>query len=105
MMSIFSDMIENCIEIFMVDFTVYGDSFDQCLHHLIKVLQQCIEMNLVLNYEKCHFMMKEGIVLDHVVSSRGIEVDKVKIDLITSLSYPTNVKEIRNYLGHAGFYR
>ena len=105
MMSIFSDMIDNCIEIFMDDFTVYGDSFDQCLDHLTKVLKRCIETNLVLNYEKCHFMVKEGIVLGHVVSSRGIEVDKAKIDLITSLPYPTNVKDIRSFLGHAGFYR
>nr|XP_027101748.1 uncharacterized protein LOC113722694 [Coffea arabica] len=84
---------------------VYGDSFDQCLDHLTKVLKRCIETNLVLNYEKCHFMVKEGIVLGHVVSSRGIEVDKAKIDLITSLPYPTNVKDIRSFLGHAGFYR
>ncbi|XP_071916300.1 uncharacterized protein [Coffea arabica] len=105
MMSIFSDMIENCIKIFMDDFTVYGDSFDQCLHHLTKVLQRCIDTNLVLNYEKCHFMVKEGIVLGHVVSSRGIEVDKAKVDLINSLPCPANVKEIHSFLGHAGFYR
>ena len=101
MMSIFSDLIENCIEIFMNDFTIYDNSFDQCLHHLTKVLQWCIETNLVLNYEKCHFMVKEGIVLGHVISSRGIEIDKVKVDLITSLPYPTNVREIRSFLGHA----
>ena len=89
----------------MDDFTVYGDSFDQYLHHLTKVLQRCIDTNLVLNYEKCHFVVREGIVLGHVVSSRGIEVNKAKVDLITSLPYPTNVKEIRNFLGHAGFYR
>mgnify|MGYP004726520307 CR=1 FL=1 len=68
-------------------------------------MQQCIETNLVLNYEKCHFMVKESIVLGHVVSSKGIDVDKTKVDLITSLPYPTNVKEIRSFHGHAGFYR
>ena len=105
MMSIFSDMIENCIEIFMDDFTVYGDSYDQCLNNLSKVLKRCIDTNLVLNYEKCHFMVQEGIVLGHVISSRGIEVDKTKIDLISNLPNPTNVREIRSFLGHAGFYR
>ena len=50
-------------------------------------------------------MMKEGIVLGHVVSSRGIEVDKAKVDLINSLPCPANVKEIHSFLGHAGFYR
>ena len=104
-MIIFSDLIENYIEIFMDDFTVYGNSFDQCLDHLAKVLKRCVNTNLVLNYEKCHFMVQQGIVLGHVVSTMGIEVDKAKVDLITSLPYPTNVREIRSFLGHAGFYR
>ena len=65
----------------------------------------CIEKNLVLNWEKCHFMVKQGIVLGHIISSRGIEVDKAKIDIISKLPPPTNVKTIRQFLGHAGFYR
>ncbi|CAL2270597.1 unnamed protein product [Prunus armeniaca] len=82
MMSIFSDMVERFIEVFMDDFSVFGDSFDQCLHNLSKVLARCEQTNLVLNWEKCHFMVNQGIVLGHVISSKGIEVDKVKIDLI-----------------------
>ncbi len=105
MMSIFSDLLENCIEIFMDDFTVYGNSFDQCLDKLVMVLKRCIDTNLVLNYEKCHFMVQQGIVLGHVVSSKGIEVDRAKVNLITNLPYPTNEREIRSFLGHAGFYR
>ncbi|KAK4381837.1 Retrovirus-related Pol polyprotein from transposon.6 [Sesamum angolense] len=105
MMSIFSEYIEKCIEVFMDDFTVYGGSFDECLSHLAKVLRRCIETNLVLNFEKCHFMVDQGIVLGHVISSRGIEVDKAKVDLIVNLPYPTSVREIRSFLGHAGFYR
>ncbi|XP_057802483.1 uncharacterized protein LOC131017780 isoform X1 [Salvia miltiorrhiza] len=105
MMSLFSDMIESCIEIFMDDFTVHGDSFDHCLTNLEQVLQRCVDTNLVLNFEKCHFMVREGIVLGHVISARGVEVDKAKIDLIVKLPYPSNVKEIRAFLGHAGFYR
>lgn len=104
MLSIFSEFIEKCIEVFMDDFTVYGDSFDSCLDNLTKILKRCMETNLVLNYEKCHFMVTEGIVLGHVISSRGIEVDKEKVDLILSLPYPTNVREVRAFLGHAGFY-
>ncbi|XP_073138513.1 uncharacterized protein [Henckelia pumila] len=80
--------------VFMDDFTVYGNSFEDFLDHLSKILRRCMETNLVLNYEKCHFMVTEGIVLGHVVSSRGIEVDKAKIDLITNLPFPINVKEV-----------
>ncbi|GJW52633.1 reverse transcriptase domain-containing protein [Tanacetum coccineum] len=69
------------------------------------MLARCEEMNLVLNYEKCHFMVKEGIVLGHKISRSGIKVDKAKVDVIASLPYPTNVKGIRSFLGHAGFYR
>lgn len=105
MVSIFSDYIEHILEVFMDDFTVYGDSFDNCLHNLTLVLQRCIETNLVLNSKKCHFMVEQGIVLGHVVSSRGIKVDKAKVDIIQSLPYPTSVREVRSFLGHAGFYR
>ena len=104
MVSIFLDYIEHIIEVFMNDFIVYEDSFDNCLHKLTLVLQRCIETNLVLNFEKCHFMVEQGIVLGHVVSSRGIEVDKAKVDTIQSLPYPTSVREVRSFLGHAGFY-
>jgi hypothetical protein len=72
----------------MDDFTVYGDSFDMCLENLSLVLKRCIETNLVLNYENCYFMVEQGIVLSHIVSSHGLKVDKAKIDVISSLPYP-----------------
>ncbi|RDY10529.1 Retrovirus-related Pol polyprotein from transposon 17.6, partial [Mucuna pruriens] len=104
-MSIFSDLLQDCMEVFMDDFTVYAESFDACLNNLSKVLKRCTDTNLVLNFEKCHFMVTEGIVLGHLVSNRGIEVDKAKIDVITSLLNPSSVREVRSFLGHAGFYR
>ncbi|RDY01579.1 Retrovirus-related Pol polyprotein from transposon 17.6, partial [Mucuna pruriens] len=104
MTSIFSDLLQNCMEVFMDDFMVYADSFEACLSNLSKVLKRCIDTNLVLNFEKCHFMVTKGIVLGHLVSNRGIEVDKSKIDVITSLPNPTSVWEVRSFLRHAGFY-
>ncbi|GJW20557.1 reverse transcriptase domain-containing protein [Tanacetum coccineum] len=84
--------------------------FGLCKHlHVSKVydkmLQRCEDTNLVLNWEKCHFMVKEGIVLGHKISKSGIEVDKAKVDVIAKLPHPTTVKGIRSFLGHAGFYR
>jgi len=79
--------------LFMDDFSVYGSSFEECLHHLTLVLVQCKEKNLVLNWEKCHLMVKQGIVLGHVISHRGIEVDKAKIDLISNLPPPRTLKD------------
>ena len=93
------------MEVFMDDFSVYGTSFDNCLFNLNKVLQRCEEQHLVLNWEKCHFMVTEGIVLGHRISGRGIEVDKAKIEAIEKLPYPRDIKGIRSFLGHAGFYR
>lgn len=86
----------------MDDFSVYGDYFVDCLTNLESVLQQCEDTNLVLNWEKCHFMMIQGIVLGHIVSSKGIEVE---IEAISKLPPPRSVKDIRSFLGHAGFYR
>jgi len=105
MMSIFSDFVENIIEVFMDDFSVHESSVDKCLANIEKVLERCEHVNLVLNWEKCHFMVREGIVLGHLVSERGIEVDKAKIEIIEKMLPPTLVKEVRSFLGHAGFYR
>ncbi|GJZ07572.1 reverse transcriptase domain-containing protein, partial [Tanacetum coccineum] len=104
MLAIFHDMIEESIKVFMDDFSIFGNSFDHCLNNLDKMLQCCKDVNRVLNWEKCHFMVKEGIVLGHKVSGAGLEVDKAKIDIISKLP-PPNVKGIRSFLVHAGFYR
>ncbi|MCH80246.1 hypothetical protein A2U01_0001012, partial [Trifolium medium] len=105
MMAIFSYFLNDIMEVFMDDFSVCGSSFENCLANLEKVLERCVKVNLILNWEKCHFMVKEGIVLRHVVSERGIEVDKAKIEVIENLHPPRTVREVRSFLGHAGFYR
>ncbi|KAI3821279.1 hypothetical protein L1987_08843 [Smallanthus sonchifolius] len=105
MMSIFSDMVGESLEIFMDDFSIFSTSFDLCLNQLEKVVKRCVETNLVLSWEKSHFMIQEVIVLGHVISSRGIEVDHAKVQVISTLPHPTNVKGIRSFLRHAGFYR
>ena len=88
----------------MDDITVYGGNFEECLINLENVLHRCIEKNLVLNWEKCHFMVNQGIVLKHIISKKVIEVDKAKIEIFSKLPSPTNVKTVRQFLGHVGFY-
>nr|GEV22409.1 reverse transcriptase domain-containing protein [Tanacetum cinerariifolium]GEW06803.1 reverse transcriptase domain-containing protein [Tanacetum cinerariifolium] len=105
MMAIFHDMIEKMMEVFMDDFSVFGDSFSSCLSYLDKMLKRSEDTNLVLNWEKCHFMVKEGIFLGHKISNSRIEVDRAKVDVIAKLPHPTFVKGVRSFLGHVRFYR
>jgi hypothetical protein len=105
MMAIFSDLIGKVMEVFMDDFSIYGKTFEDCLANLDKVLKRCQIADLVLNWEKCHFMVHEGIVLWHKILEKGIEMDKATIEVIEQLPPPTNVKGIDSFLGHAGFYQ
>ncbi|GKC93045.1 reverse transcriptase domain-containing protein [Tanacetum coccineum] len=99
MMAIFHDMIE----VFMDDFSIFRNSFENCLSRVDKMLQRCEDTNLCLNWEKSHFMVKEGIVLGHKISKNGIEANKAKVDVIAKLPHPTTVKGVQSFLGHAAF--
>nr|GFA48932.1 reverse transcriptase domain-containing protein [Tanacetum cinerariifolium] len=94
MMAIFHDMIERMIEVFIDDFFVFGNSFSTCLTNLENMLKRCEDTKLALNWEKSHFMVKEGIVLGHKISKKGIKVDKAKIEVISKLPHPTTMKGI-----------
>ncbi|KAK1699288.1 hypothetical protein QYE76_015985 [Lolium multiflorum] len=100
MSAIFHGFCESIVEVFMDDFSVYGNSFDNCLRNLDKVLQRCEETNLVLNWDKCHFMVNEGIVLGHKISERGIEVDRAKVEAIEKMPYPRDVKDRKGADNH-----
>nr|GEW65978.1 hypothetical protein [Tanacetum cinerariifolium] len=93
MMAIFHDMIEKTMEVSMDDFSVFRNSFQSCLSYLERMLKRCEDTNLCLNWEKSHFMVKEGIVLGHKISKQRIEVDKAKFDVITNIPHPTTVKD------------
>ncbi|GKC52114.1 reverse transcriptase domain-containing protein, partial [Tanacetum coccineum] len=97
MMAIFHDMIEETMEVFMDDFSFFGDSVSSFLTHLDNMLKRCEDTNLVLNWKKYHFMVKEGIVLGHKIPKSGIEVDKAKVDVIAKLPHPTTVRGIRSF--------
>nr|GEY34026.1 reverse transcriptase domain-containing protein [Tanacetum cinerariifolium] len=92
MMTIFHDMIEKTMEVFVDDFLVFGNSFQTHLSYLERMLKRCEDTNLCLKWEKSHFMVKEGIVIGHKISKNGIEVDKAKVDVIAKLPHPTTVK-------------
>ena len=105
MNAMFLEFVGDYLEIFMDDFSIFGSSFDLCLSHLTHIFQLCIQFNLMLSWEKSHFMVQEGIALRHQVSKRGLEVDKAKTEVIKSLPLPSNLKEVRSFLGHTCFYR
>ena len=85
-------MVGNFLKVFMDGFSIFGDTFDSCLDHLVKVMKRCIDTNLVLSWEKGYFMVQEGVILGHTVSAREIEVDKAKVELIAKLPPPSSVK-------------
>nr|GFB24820.1 reverse transcriptase domain-containing protein [Tanacetum cinerariifolium] len=131
MLAIFHDMVEKMMKVSMDDFSVFRNSFENCLSRLDKMLQRCEDTNLCLNWEKSHFMVKEGIVLGHKISKNGIEVDRAnshfmvkegivlghkiskngievdraKVNVIAKLPHPITVKGIQSFLGQADFYR
>jgi hypothetical protein len=105
MLAIFSDMVGEYLKVFIDDFSIFGESFDYCLMHLVQILRCCIDMNLVLSWEKSHFMILEGIALGNFISEKGILVDRAKVNLISKLPMPSSVKDIQSFLGHVDFYR
>ena len=105
MMSIFLDLVEEAMEIYMDDFLVYGSNFEKCLENLETVLQMCQDKNLALNCEKCHFKVTKGIVLRHKIFAVRLEVDLAKVSIIKTLPRPITVNGIRSFLGHDNFYK
>ena len=105
MTEIFPDFLGDSLEVFMENFSVFGNDFERCLAHLTKILEVCIRKRLVLSWEKSHFMVREGVVLGHIVSGKGLEVDKAKIEVIQNLPLPSTVKDLTSFLGHVSFYR
>ena len=105
MTAIFFDFFGDSLEVFMDDFCVFGNDFESCLAHLTKILEVCVRKRLVLSWEKSYFMVREGVVLGHIVSSKGLEVDKAMIEVIQNLSLLSTVKDLRSFLGHVGFYQ
>nr|GEW81168.1 hypothetical protein [Tanacetum cinerariifolium] len=87
---------QKTMKVFMDDFSIFGNSFRTCISYLDKILKWCEDTNLCLNWEKSHFMVKEGIVLGHKISKNGIEVDKAKVNVIAKLPYPTTIKGAEN---------
>jgi hypothetical protein len=89
----------------MDDFTVYGNTYHEALDNLEKVLIRCQEMNLSLSHEKCKMLLTEEVVLGHHISSEGIKVGPANIKVTVILPPPKTQKEVRNFLGHARYYR
>ena len=105
MTAILFDFLGDSLEVFMDNFSIFGNDFKSCLAHQTKILEVCVRKRLVLSWEKSHFMVREGVVLEHIVSGKGLEVDKAKTEVIQNLRLPSTVRDLRSFLGHIGFYR
>lgn len=92
------------MDVFMGEFLIFGESINKCLDNLDKGLDKCQERNLVLNLEKCDYMVEEGILLGHKIPKRGLEVDQENIEVIEQFPPLINIKGIKSFLGHVGFY-
>ena len=105
MTAIFFDFLSDSLEVFMDDFSIFGNNFESYLAHLTKILEVYVRKWLVLRWEKSNFMVQEGLVLKHIVSGTGLEVDKAKIEVIQNLPLSRTVRDLRSFLGHVDFYQ
>lgn len=103
--SIFLDISHDCMEFYMDNFTTYGNTFEEALNNLKKVLQRYEYHNISLNSEKCFMMMQEGVIFGHYVSHKDIQVDPTIIGVIINLPIPTKQTDFRSFLGHASYHR
>jgi hypothetical protein len=104
-LGIFSDLIHDCVEVYMDDFIVYGNNFEKALENIENVLIRCQETNLSLSHEKFHVLLTEGIVLGHCISYVRIKVYSTKVEVISKILVPKTQKDVRSFLGHVGYYR
>jgi hypothetical protein len=103
-MSILNNLISEGLEVYMDDFTPYGDDFNQALNNMEKVLEWCISTRLCLSHEKCHMIMTEGVVLGNYIYADGTRVDPAKIQVILNLPTPHTQTKVCSFLGASGYY-
>ena len=103
MMDIFQDFLRHFLEVFIDDFAVFRKRLDH-LGYLKKTFERCRETNLKLHPGKCFLGMESRVLLGHVVSKTGLEVDLDKVKVILTLTAPRNVREIQGFLGCVGYY-
>ena len=104
-LGIFSNLIHDCVEVYMDEFIVYGNNFEEALQNLEKKLKRYQEYSLTLSHEKCKMLLTEGIFLGHHIYATWIRVDSSKVGVITQLSIPRSQKDVRSVLGHVDYYR
>ena len=104
-MGIFSDLVDDSVEIYMDDFNPYGDSFFDGLKNLEKFIARCIQAHVYLSIMKCHMMMEDGIVLGHFLLAKGIRMDLAKIKVIFHFPTPKIPTQVHSFIGCAGYYR
>uniref|UniRef100_A0A2N9F3Y9 RNA-directed DNA polymerase n=1 Tax=Fagus sylvatica TaxID=28930 RepID=A0A2N9F3Y9_FAGSY len=102
---VFHEYLDRFVIVFIDDILVYSKSLEEHEDHLRIVLQILRDKKLYAKLKKCEFWLNQVVFLGHVVSKDGITVDPSKIEAVVSWDRPTNVSEVRSFLGLAGYYR
>lgn len=105
MNSTLSPLLQPCVLVFFDDILVYSSSYDEHLHHLHQVLTLLAKDQWIIKFKKCHFAKQEIQYLGYILSSQGVRTDPTKISAVLNWPPPSNVRELRGFLGLAGFYR
>uniref|UniRef100_A0A3B1ISM8 Gypsy retrotransposon integrase-like protein 1 n=1 Tax=Astyanax mexicanus TaxID=7994 RepID=A0A3B1ISM8_ASTMX len=111
--STFQRLMEKCMSdlnlkeviVFLDDLIVFSETLEEHEHRLLRVLQRLKEYGLKLSPEKCRFFQTSVRYLGHIVSRNGVETDPEKIEALKNWPNPKNLKELRSFLGFAGYYR
>ena len=102
---VFHEYLDRFVIVFIDDILIYSKSQEEHEEHLRIVLQILRERKLYAKLKKCEFWLNQVMFLGHVISKDGITVDPNKIEAVVNWDRPTNVSEVRSFLGLAGYYR
>ena len=105
MNKVFMDELDKFVVVFIDDILIYSKSVQEHEQHLRVVLEKLRANKLYAKFSKCEFWLEKVAFLGHILTAEGVTVDPEKVEVVSNWQQPTNVSEIRSFLGLAGYYR